>query len=104
MSIFTREQLEVIRLKIYSGESDLISTLTPDMLFAMLSNSHDDGFLIGKESTQKEFVCLLAASGMSSDEISIIFNMNLGVVENIIERKKAHIEKCVKKLERRRTK
>jgi len=104
MSTLAREQLEAIRLKIYAGEYGLISTLTPDMFFAMLSNSHDDGFLIGKESTQKEFVCLLVASGMSSDEISTILNMDIDVVENIIETKKAHVGKCVKKLERRRSK
>ena len=74
------------------------------MFFAMMANNYNDGFAAGKDSAKKEYVCMLVASGMCVSEISIILNIKVDVVEEIIEMKKAHIEKCIKKLERRRSK
>ncbi|MDR0286879.1 MAG: hypothetical protein LBI03_04105 [Clostridiales bacterium] len=96
------EQIRAILLKIHHGETDLISTLTPEMFRALIIQCTDDSFQNGKESAKKEIICMLAASGMEEKEISIILNTDFAAVKNIIDMKKAHIEKCVKKLEKRR--
>ena len=98
----TREQINEIRSKICNGETGLIATLTPDIFFAMLRQERDDGFYTGKESIKKEFICLLAASGICEDEIAIILNIEEAFMRNIVAMKKGHIEKCIQRLERRR--
>ena len=103
MSAILREASEAMRRRIYSGETDLIAALTPEMFFAMMANYYQDGFAAGKDSTKKEYLCLLAASGMSVGEIAVILNIPSEEVERIMEIKKAHIEKCAQKLERRRS-
>lgn len=82
----------------------MISTLSPEAFFAMMANDYDVGFAAGKDSAKKEFLCMLAASGMGPTEISLILNIKLDVVREIMETKRAHIEKCRKKLEQRRSK
>ena len=57
-------ELEMLRSRIYHGEQELISTLTPEQFFALLSHDYDTGFAAGKASAQKEILCMLAADGM----------------------------------------
>lgn len=102
MCAISREASETIRRRIYQGESDLIRDLSPEMFFAMMANYYQDGFNAGKDSTKKEYVCMLLASGMSAGEIAMILNSKVEDVERIAAIKKAHIEKCAQKLERRR--
>ena len=42
-------ELEMLRSRIYHGEQELISTLTPEQFFALLSHDYDTGFAAGKE-------------------------------------------------------
>ena len=53
-------ELEMLRSRIYHGEQELISTLTPEQFFALLSHDYDTGFAAGKASAQKEILCMLA--------------------------------------------
>ena len=55
-------ELEMLRSRIYHGEQELISTLTPEQFFALLSHDYDTGFAAGKASAQKEILCMLARS------------------------------------------
>ena len=41
-------ELEMLRSRIYHGEQELISTLTPEQFFALLSHDYDTGFAAGK--------------------------------------------------------
>ena len=64
MSKLPLEEIQSLRSRIYHGEQELISTLTPEQFFALLSHDYDTGFAAGKASTQKEILCMLAADGM----------------------------------------
>lgn len=94
------DNLEVLRRRIYHGEEELISTLTPEQFFALLSRDYDAGFAAGKASTQKEILCMLAADGMSIEKIAMLLHMDIERVQTIIAAKQAYIENCRKKLER----
>ena len=92
-------ELEMLRSRICHGEQELISTLTPEQLFALLSHDYDTGFAAGKASAQKEILCMLAADGMSVEKIALLLRMKTETVQEIMVAKQAHIEKCRKKLE-----
>ena len=92
-------ELEMLRSRIYHGEQELISTLTPEQFFALLSHDYDTGFASGKASTQKEIFCMLAADGMPVEKIALLLQMKTETVWEIMVAKQAHIEKCRKKLE-----
>ena len=64
MSKLPLEEIQSLRSRIYHGEQELISTLTPEQFFALLSHDYDTGFSAGKASAQKEILCMLAADGM----------------------------------------
>ena len=42
-------ELEMLRSRIYHGEQELISTLTPEQFFALLSHDYDTGFAAGRK-------------------------------------------------------
>ena len=92
-------ELEMLRSRIYHGEQELISTLTPEQFFALLSHDYDTGFAAGKASAQKEILCMLAADGMPPEKIALLLRMEAETVREILAAKRAHIEKCRKKLE-----
>lgn len=92
-------ELEMLRSRIYHGEQELISTLTPEQFFALLSHDYDTGFSAGKASAQKEILCMLAADGMPPEKIALLLRMEAETVREILAAKRAHIEKCRKKLE-----
>ena len=92
-------ELEVLRSRIDHGEQELISFLTPEQFFALLSHEYDTGFAAGKASAQKEILCMLAADGMSVEKIELLLQMKTEMVREIMAAKQAHIEKCRKKLE-----
>ncbi len=93
-------ELEMLRSRIYHGEQELISTLTPEQFFALLSHDYDTGFAAGKASAQKEILCMLAADGMPVEKIhALLLQMKTELVREITATKQAHIEKCRKKLE-----
>lgn len=92
-------ELEMLRSRIYHGEQELISTLTPEQFFALLSYDYDTGFAAGKASAQKEILCMLAADGMPPEKIALLLRMEAETVREILAAKRAHIEKCRKKLE-----
>ena len=92
-------ELEMLRSRIYHGEQELISTLTPEQFFALLSHDYDTGFAAGKASAQKEILCMLAADGMPAEKIALLLQMKTELVREITATKQAHIEKCRKKLE-----
>ena len=92
-------ELEMLRSRIYHGEQELISTLTPEQFFALLSHDYDTGFAAGKASAQKEILCMLAADGMPVEKIALLLQMKIESVREIMAAKQAHIEKCRKKLE-----
>ena len=50
-------ELEMLRSRIYHGGQELISTLTPEKFFALLSHDYDTGFAARKASAQKEILC-----------------------------------------------
>ena len=80
-------ELEMLRSRIYHGEQELISTLTPEQFFAA-----------GKASAQKEILCMLAADGMPVEKIALLLRIKPEKVLEIIATKQAHIEKCRKRL------
>ena len=92
-------ELEMLRSRIYHGEQELISTLTPEQFFALLSHDYDTGFAAGRASAQKEILCMLAADGMPPEKIALLLRMEAETVREILAAKRAHIEKCRKKLE-----
>ena len=92
-------ELEMLRSRIYHGGQELISTLTPEQFFALLSHDYDTGFSAGKASAQKEILCMLAADGMPPEKIALLLRMEAETVREILAAKRAHIEKCRKKLE-----
>lgn len=92
-------ELEMLRSRIYHGEQELISTLTPEQFLALLSYDYDTGFAAGKASAQKEILCMLAADGMPPEKIALLLRMEAETVREILAAKRAHIEKCRKKLE-----
>ena len=92
-------ELEVLRSRIDHGEQERISSLTPEQFFALLSHDYDTGFAAGKASAQKEILCMLAAAGMSVEKSALLLQMKTETVREIMAAKKAHIEKCRKKLE-----
>ena len=92
-------ELEMLRNRIYHGEQELISTLTPEQFFALLSHDYDTGFAAGRASAQKEILCMLAADGMPVEKIALLLQMKIESVREIMAAKQAHIEKCRKKLE-----
>ena len=92
-------ELEMLRSRIYHGEQELISTLTPEQFLALLSYDYDTGFAAGKASAQKEILCMLAADGMPPEKIALLLRMEAETVQEILAAKRAHIEKCRKKLE-----
>ena len=55
-------ELEMLRSRIYHGEQELISTLTPEQFFALLSHDYDTGFCCWK-SLRTEGNSLYAGSG-----------------------------------------
>ena len=67
----------MLRSRIYHGEQELISTLTPEQFFALLSHDYDTGFAAGKASAQKEILCMLAADGMPAEKIALLLQMNI---------------------------
>ena len=92
-------ELEMLRSRIYHGEQELISTLTPEQFLALLSYDYDTGFAAGKASAQKEILCMLAADGMPPEKSALLLRMEAETVREILAAKRAHIEKCRKKLE-----
>ena len=92
-------ELEMLRSRIYHGEQELISTLTPEQFLALLSYDYDTGFAAGKASAQKEILCMLAADGMPPEKIALLLRMEAETVREILAAKQAHIEKCRKRLE-----
>ena len=92
-------ELEMLRSRIYHGEQELISTLTPEQFFALLSHDYDTGFAAGRASAQKEILCMLAADGMPPEKIALLLRMEAETVREILAAKQAHIEKCRKRLE-----
>lgn len=92
-------ELEMLRSRIYHGEQELISSLTQEQFFALLSHDYDTGFAAGKASAQKEIPCMLAADGMPVEKIALLLQMKTETVWEIMAAKQAHIEKCRKKLE-----
>lgn len=99
MSKLPLEEIQSLRSRIYHGEQELISTLTPEQFFALLSHDYDTGFAAGKASAQKEILCMLAADGMHPEKIALLLRMEVETVREIMAAKQAHIEKCRKKLE-----
>ena len=99
MSKLPLEEIQSLRSRIYHGEQELISTLTPEQFFALLSHDYDTGFAAGKASAQKEILCMLAADGMPAEKIALLLGIKTGTVLEIMAAKRAHIEKCRKKLE-----
>ena len=93
------DELETLRNSIYHGEQELISALTPEQFFALLSHDYDAGFAAGKASAQKEILCMLAADGMLVEKIALLLRMKMEAVREIMATKRAHIEKCRKRLE-----
>jgi len=93
------EVMQSLRNRIYHGEQELISTLTPEQFFALLSHDYDTGFAAGKASAQKEILCMLAADGVPAEKIALLLRMKMETVREIMAAKQAHIEKCKKKLE-----
>ena len=91
-------ELEMLRSRIYHGEQELISTLTPEQFLALLSYDYDTGFAAGKASAQKEILCMLAADGMPPEKIALLLRMEAETVREILAAKRAHIEKCRKRL------
>lgn len=92
-------ELEMLRSRIYHGEQELISTLTPEQFLALLSYDYDTGFAAGKASAQKEILCMLAVDGMPPEKIALLLRMEAETVREILAAKQAHIEKCRKRLE-----
>ena len=92
-------ELEMPRSRIDHGEQERISFLTPEQFFALLSHDYDTGFAAGKASAQKEILCMLAADGMPPEKIALLLRMEAETVREILAAKRAHIEKCRKKLE-----
>ena len=92
-------ELEMPRSRIDHGEQERISFLTPEQFFALLSHDYDTGFGAGKASAQKEILCMLAADGMPPEKIALLLRMEAETVREILAAKRAHIEKCRKKLE-----
>ena len=92
-------ELEMLRSRIYHGEQELISILTPEQFFALLSHDYNTGFAAGKASAQKEILCMLAADGMPVEKIALLLQMKTEMVQEIMAAKQAYIEKCRKKLE-----
>ena len=85
--------------RIFRGEQELISTLTPEQFLALLSYDYDTGFAAGKASAQKEILCMLAVDGMPPEKIALLLRMEAETVREILAAKQAHIEKCRKRLE-----
>ena len=52
MSKLPLEEIQSLRSRIYHGEQELISTLTPEQFLALLSYDYDTGFASGKASAQ----------------------------------------------------
>ena len=94
MSKLPLEEIQSLRSRIYHGEQELISTLTPEQFFALLSHDYDTGFAAGKASAQKEILCMLAADGMPAEKIALLLRIKTGTVLEIMAAKRAHIEKC----------
>ena len=99
MSKLSQEEVQSLRSRIHHGEQELISTLTPEQFFALLSHDYDTGFAAGKASEQKEILCMLAADGMPAEKIALLLRMKIETVRVIMGSKQAHIEKCRKNLE-----
>ena len=95
MSKLSQEEVQSLRSRICHGEQGLISTLTPEQFLALLSYDYDTG----KASAQKEILCMLAADGMPPEKIALLLRMEAETVREILAAKRAHIEKCRKKLE-----
>ena len=51
MSKLPLEEIQSLRSRIYHGEQELISTLTPEQFFALLSHDYDTGFAAGTGMT-----------------------------------------------------
>ena len=77
-------ELEMPRSRIYHGEQELISSLTPEQFFALLSHYYDTGFAAGKASAQKEILCMLAADGMPVEKIALLLQMKTETVREIM--------------------
>ena len=99
MSKLPLEEIQSLRSRIYHGEQELISSLTPEQFIALLSHDYDTGFAAGKASAQKEILCMLAADGMPVEKIALLLRIKPEKVLEIMAAKQAHIEKCRKKLE-----
>ena len=99
LSKLSQEEVQSLRSRICHGEQGLISTLTPEQFLALLSYDYDTGFAAGKASAQKEILCMLAADGMPPEKIALLLRMEAETVREILAAKRAHIEKCRKKLE-----
>ena len=93
------DELKMLRSRISRGEQELISTLTPEQFFALMSHDYDTGFAADKVSAQKEILCMLAADGMPIEKIALLLHIDVEMVREIIAAKQSHIEKCKKKLE-----
>ena len=93
------DKLEMLRSRICRGEQELISTLTPEEFFALMSHDYVTGFAAGKASAQKEILCMLAADGMPVEKIALLLHIDVEMVREIIAAKQSHIERCRKKLE-----
>lgn len=73
--------------RICHRDQELISTLTPEQFFALLSHDYDTGFSAGKASAQKEILCMLAADGMPVEKIALLLQMKTEMVREIMAAK-----------------
>lgn len=99
MSKLPLDEIQSLRSRIYHGEQELISTLTSEQFFALLSHDYDIGFAAGKASLQKEILCMLVADGMPVEKIALLLRIKPEKVMEIMDTKQAHIKKCRKILE-----
>ena len=99
MSKLSQEEVQSLRSRICHRDQELISTLTPEQFFALLSHDYDTGFSAGKASAQKEILCMLAVDGMPPEKIALLLRMEAETAREILAAKQAHIEKCRKRLE-----
>ena len=80
----------------------LMAMLTPQMLNKMLSDNFDAGKRSGEKDKEKEAVRRLFASGMTKDEISILFGIGADFVSEIIKYGQTDIDLYTKLLKGRR--
>ena len=97
-------EINKLRAMLREGYSstEMLATMSPELVERMLENHYDFGKQLGEEYYKKEAICRLLASGMSADEIAIVLKIEPDFIDMVRKSRGEEIAKYREQLKGRR--